>query len=141
VLYELFMKEKGEVLSVDSRADLSAKAPRARGPGLRAHEVRDRSDRGGAVPRAHSPAHRAGTRATPATTTPSRGAEAQRDHVALVPCCQAEVAQQLKDSPAEGMRVLYEHPMHRREFGSHITKRDPARWMLEAHGYSVTSPS
>ncbi|HVE81698.1 MAG TPA: methyltransferase, partial [Myxococcales bacterium] len=62
------------------------------------------------------------------------------EHVAVVPCCQAEVAQQLKQSPGEGpgaMRLLYRHPWHRREFGSHLTNVIRAQ-ALEAFGYQVT---
>ncbi len=61
------------------------------------------------------------------------------DHVAVVPCCQAEVARQLHEAgPRDGVVApLYEHPWHRREFGSHLT--NVVRCLvLEAHGYSVT---
>jgi len=61
------------------------------------------------------------------------------DHVAVVPCCQAEVARQL-----EGAKVadpvdaaLFAHPLHRRELGSHLTNVIRAL-VLEAHGYKVT---
>ena len=60
------------------------------------------------------------------------------DHVAVVPCCQAEVAQQLKEkkgSPA--LLPLFSHPWHRREFGSHLTNVIRAL-ALEASGYQVT---
>jgi hypothetical protein len=61
------------------------------------------------------------------------------DHVAVVPCCQAEVARQLADvrldDPAAA--ALFEHPWHRRELGSHLTNVVRAL-ALEAHGYRVT---
>jgi Methyltransferase domain len=61
------------------------------------------------------------------------------DHVAVVPCCQAEVARQLADAPVDdpAARALYAHAWHRRELGSHLTNviRSVA---LEAHGYQVT---
>ena len=61
------------------------------------------------------------------------------DHVAVVPCCQAEVARQLeKARPSDpAIAALFEHPLHRRELGSHLTNvvRSLA---LEAHGYKVT---
>ena len=61
------------------------------------------------------------------------------DHVAVVPCCQAEVARQLEASrpsdPAD--TALFEHALHRREFGSHLTNVIRAL-VLEAHGYKVT---
>jgi Methyltransferase domain len=61
------------------------------------------------------------------------------DHVAVVPCCQAEVAAQLKERPpAEGAwPQLWSHPIHRREFGAHLTNVLRAL-VLEAHGYQVT---
>src|SRR5688500_6536925 len=45
------------------------------------------------------------------------------DHVAVVPCCQAEVARQLEASrPSDPTdAALFEHALHRREFGSHLT--------------------
>jgi hypothetical protein len=61
------------------------------------------------------------------------------DHVAVVPCCQAEVARQLETTrphdPADA--ALVAHALHRRELGSHIT--NVVRGLvLEAHGYKVT---
>ena len=60
------------------------------------------------------------------------------DHVAVVPCCQAEVARQLAEAetPAPTVAPLFEHPWHRREFGSHLTNVIRAL-ALEAHGYQV----
>ncbi len=55
--------------------------------------------------------------------------------IALVPCCQAEMAQLLKgrDGP---LRELWRHPIQRREFGAHVT--NVLRCLvLEAHGYKV----
>jgi hypothetical protein len=61
------------------------------------------------------------------------------DHVAVVPCCQAEVAELLRHAPRsdETLAALYAHPWHRREFGSHVTNVLRAL-ALEAHGYQVT---
>lgn len=64
------------------------------------------------------------------------------DHVAVVPCCQAEVARQLAEAPAAApgddlLAPLFEHPWHRREFGSHLTNVLRAL-ALEASGYKVT---
>jgi hypothetical protein len=61
------------------------------------------------------------------------------DHVAVVPCCQAEVARQLeKARPSDpAVAALFAHPLHRRELGSHLT--NVVRGLaLEAHGYKVT---
>ena len=61
------------------------------------------------------------------------------DHVAVVPCCQAEVARQLAAGavrdPADA--ALVQHALHRREVGSHLT--NVVRGLcLAAHGYKVT---
>ena len=61
------------------------------------------------------------------------------DHVAVVPCCQAEVARQLESSRPSDLATaaLFAHPLHRRELGSHLT--NVVRGLaLEAHGYKVT---
>jgi hypothetical protein len=65
--------------------------------------------------------------------------EQAADHVAVVPCCQAEVARQLDAAaPADpAIAALFAHPLHRRELGSHLT--NVVRGLvLEAHGYKVT---
>lgn len=61
------------------------------------------------------------------------------DHVAVVPCCQAEVARQLEKSrPADAaLAALFAHNLHRRELGSHLTNVIRGL-VLEAHGYKVT---
>lgn len=61
------------------------------------------------------------------------------DHVALVPCCQAEVAEQLRQHAPEdpGFAALARHPWHRRELGSHLTNVIRAL-VLESRGYKVT---
>ena len=65
------------------------------------------------------------------------------DHVAVVPCCQAEVAEQLSrvrpETPGVSpeLRSLHAHPWHRRELGSHLTNVTRAL-ALEASGHRVT---
>jgi hypothetical protein len=51
---------------------------------------------------------------------------------AIVPCCQAEIASQLSRKHS-----LTKHPLHRREFGSHLTNVIRCLF-LNAHGYQVT---
>jgi hypothetical protein len=61
------------------------------------------------------------------------------DHVAVVPCCQAEVAAQLARAREvrPDVEALFAHAWHRREFGSHLT--NVVRVLaLEARGYKVT---
>lgn len=66
----------------------------------------------------------------------------QAKHIVLVPCCQAEVAAMLRKNKGrqlakDALTELWRHPIHTREFGSHIT--NVLRCLqLEAHGYQVT---
>ncbi len=55
--------------------------------------------------------------------------------IALVPCCQAEVAR-LLDGKAGAIHQLWRHPIQRREFGAHVTNVIRGLF-LEAHGYKV----
>ncbi len=66
----------------------------------------------------------------------------QAQYIVLVPCCQAEVAAVLrknkgKELAKNALTELWRHPIHTREFGSHVT--NVLRCLqLEAHGYQVT---
>lgn len=66
----------------------------------------------------------------------------QAKFIVLVPCCQAEVASVLRKNKGkqlakDALTELWRHPIHTREFGSHIT--NVLRCLqLEAHGYQVT---
>jgi hypothetical protein len=66
----------------------------------------------------------------------------QAKFVVLVPCCQAEVAAVLKKNKGKQLSKnalveLWRHPIHTREFGSHVT--NVLRCLqMEAHGYQVT---
>ena len=73
-------------------------------------------------------------------------------HIVLVPCCQAELAAELRKQKARSPNLManegasmtspsltemWRHPLHTREFGSHLT--NVLRCLqLEAHGYQVT---
>lgn len=63
-------------------------------------------------------------------------------HIVLVPCCQAEVASVLKKNKSKeigklALSEIWRHPIHTREFGSHLT--NVLRCLvLESHGYQVT---
>lgn len=61
------------------------------------------------------------------------------DHVAVVPCCQAEVARQLEhvQSSDPAIAALYDCALHRRELGSHLTNVVRSL-VLAAQGYKVT---
>ncbi|MDE2309339.1 MAG: SAM-dependent methyltransferase [Betaproteobacteria bacterium] len=66
----------------------------------------------------------------------------QAKFIVLVPCCQAEVAAALRKNKSRelaknALTELWRHPLHTREFGSHVT--NVLRCLqLEAHGYQVT---
>ncbi|NOT16447.1 MAG: SAM-dependent methyltransferase [Sulfuriferula sp.] len=70
------------------------------------------------------------------------GLEKQAKHLVLVPCCQAEVATELRKGKAQALAAgalaeMWRHPIHTREMGSHLT--NVLRCLqLEAHGYQVT---
>jgi len=55
--------------------------------------------------------------------------------IALVPCCQAEIARELESAKGP-MQQLWHHPLQRREFGAHLTNVLRGLY-LEAHGYKV----
>ncbi len=61
--------------------------------------------------------------------------------IVLVPCCQAEVAAVLRKNKPQALKnsltELWRHPIHTREFGSHVT--NVLRCLqLESHGYQVS---
>jgi hypothetical protein len=70
------------------------------------------------------------------------GLKKQAKYMVLVPCCQAEVAEVLRQYKNQSLSStflseLWRHPIHTREFGSHVT--NVLRCLqLEAHGYQVT---
>ena len=70
------------------------------------------------------------------------GLKKQAQYMVLVPCCQAEVAEVLRQHKNESfaktpLSEIWRHPIHTREFGSQIT--NVLRCLqLEAAGYSVT---
>ncbi|SFN54049.1 Methyltransferase domain-containing protein [Formivibrio citricus] len=64
----------------------------------------------------------------------------QARFIVLVPCCQAEVAAALRKNKNRSLKSplseLWRHPIHTREFGSHLT--NVLRCLqLEAHGYQL----
>jgi hypothetical protein len=66
----------------------------------------------------------------------------QAQFIVLVPCCQAEVAAVLRKNKNASfsktpLSELWRHPIHSREFGSHLTNVMRCL-LLESHGYQVT---
>ena len=142
VLYELVLGPagKGALVAIEARPELSEQAAaRAARFGQARFEVRT-----GAIATAAMPERPNVVTALHACDTATDDAlvlaiASGADHVAVVPCCQAEVARQLEQSrPADlATAALFAHPLHRRELGSHLT--NVVRGLvLEAHGYKVT---
>jgi len=142
VLYELFLGPagKGTLHALESRGDLARSgAERARRLGFERLRFVEGPIEGSEVPeRLHlvTALHACDTATDDALLLAIRR---NADHVAVVPCCQAEVARQLEGAgPVDpAMAPLFEHPWHRREFGSHLTNVVRAL-ALEASGYRVT---
>jgi SAM-dependent methyltransferase len=142
VLYELFLKGagKGALVAVESRPDLARTgAERAARLGFDRLRYLEAPIEAAPLPaRVHlvTALHACDTATDDALALAIRHGA---DHVAVVPCCQAEVARQLAEggSPDPLLGPLFEHPFHRREFGSHLTNVLRAL-VLEAHGYRVT---
>ncbi|MCK6570462.1 SAM-dependent methyltransferase [Myxococcota bacterium] len=136
--------DKGRLFAVESRADLAARAETiARDAGLERVTFVPTTIEAAPLPeRLHlvCALHACDTATDDALALAiRRGA----DYVAVVPCCQAEVARLLAaQGPGDPIRTeavapLYRHAWHRREFGAHLTNVIRAL-TLEAHGYQVT---
>jgi len=142
ILHELFVgpAAKGTIVSVESRPDLTAAAEeRARRLGFgRMRFVTAELETAELPARVHlvTALHACDTATDDALALAIRH---NADHVAVVPCCQAEVARQLERAKDASplLAPLHEHAWHRREFGSHLTNVVRAL-ALEAHGYRVT---
>ena len=143
LLHDAFLKPagKGTVVCVESREDLvRAAEDRAKRLGMTRMKFVLGEIASAKVPeRVHllTALHACDTATDDAMLLALRG---NADHVALVPCCQAEVARQLGEAKAPAaspMRPLFEHAWHRREFGSHLTNVVRAL-VLESKGFKVT---
>ena len=142
VLYELVIgpANRGTLVAIEARPELSEQAAaRAARFGQARFQVRT-----GAIAAAALPGRPQVVTALHACDTATDDALAlaiatNADHVAVVPCCQAEVARQLEKvrTADAATAALFAHPLHRRELGSHLT--NVVRGLaLEAHGYKVT---
>jgi hypothetical protein len=143
ILYELFLKPwgKGELWCVDSRPELTARAQeRAQKLGFSRIRFQTADLAHARYPdRVHllTALHACDTATDDAILA---AVKHEADHVALVPCCQAEVAEQLKENrnrTTDAIGALFDHPWHRREFGSHLTNVIRVLF-LESQGYQVT---
>lgn len=141
ILYELFFKsnENGVMTSIESREELMQKAKNTAAK-LKYENMKFVNGKinGSFFPeRAHllTALHACDTATDDAIIA---GVNAHVDYMALVPCCQAEVAQLLKELPKTLKNAeLWQHGIHRREFGSHLTNVIRCL-LLESFGYQVT---
>ena len=137
ILYDLYFcpAGRGRVVAVESRSELVATARK-----IAAESGFDRMDFvEGTIARAAMGAVDIVT-ALHACDTASDEAilfalKHEAKYVALVPCCQAEVAKELEEVKGP-LAQLWRHPIQRREFGAHLSNVLRALY-LEAHGYRV----
>ncbi|MDZ4677461.1 MAG: SAM-dependent methyltransferase [Oligoflexia bacterium] len=140
ILYELYFKsqESGHILSIENRADLVEKGSAMAGK-LSYNRMKFINSTITDAPlpeRVHlvTALHACDTATDDALIA---GITAKADYIAVVPCCQAEVAQLLKAQKTPAWQELWRHGIHRREFGSHITNVIRAL-VLESLGYQVS---
>ena len=142
ILYELFVGPagKGTLVGIESRPEL-ARAATERAARLGYERMRFLAADVAAAPvpaRVHlvTALHACDTATDDALVLAARHGA---DHVAVVPCCQAEVARQLagRQGADPALAEMHRHPWHRRELGSHLTNVIRAL-SLEALGYQVT---
>lgn len=149
ILYDLFLKEKGvgHIYGIETRSELVEKSqqlaaklgfPRMSFLNLSVEE----SISSGELPDqidVVTALHACNT----ATDDAIRFAlSKQASHIVLAPCCQAEVAAALNRNKNQSfgktpLSELWRHPIHTREFGSHLTNVLRCL-LLESHGYQVT---
>jgi hypothetical protein len=142
ILYELFLKHetKGTLWAIEEKPELvaAAKALAQRAAFKRMSFEQASIEKAAPPARVHlvTALHACDTATDDALALAVRH---DADHIAVVPCCQAEVARQLAEPKLRSplLTPLFEHPWHRREFGSHLTNVVRAL-ALEAVGYKVT---
>lgn len=139
ILYDLFFARagKGTVYGIEARSDLVATARRiAEDSGFDRMHFIESAIAEAALPGGHADIvtalHACDTATDEAILFALRH---EAKFIALVPCCQAEVAAAL-DGAAGPLRQLWRHPIQRREFGAHVTNVLRGLY-LEAHGYKV----
>lgn len=142
LLYELVLAPagKGSLLAIEARPELSEQAEqRAARFGQERFRIATGAIAHAALPRRPSVVTALHACDTATDDALALAIEGSADHVAVVPCCQAEVARQLEAArPTDpAIAALFAHALHRRELGSHLT--NVVRGLaLEAHGYKVT---
>ena len=149
ILYDLFLKarQKGHIYGVETRQTLveSSRALAAKLDFLRMTFLRLTVE--DAITSPALPARVDMVTALHACDTATDDAirfalEKDARFIALIPFCQAEVAAALRRNKAQALAAtplseLWRHPIHSREFGSHVTNVLRAL-LLQSHGYQVS---
>ncbi len=135
ILYDLYLRKRGKVVAVEARPELVATARKiASESGFdRMEFVEGKIAEAALGPVDIVTALHACDSATDEAILFALKHEAK--FVALVPCCQAELAREL-DGKKNDLDQLWRHAHHRREIGSHLTNVLRGLF-LEAHGYKV----
>jgi hypothetical protein len=141
LLYELVLGPagRGTLLAVESRPELVGGArERARRFGHERLRFVEGAIAGAEVPRPVAVVTALHACDTATDDAVALGIERGADVIAVVPCCQAEVARQLGEGGGREPEdeALIAHPLHRRELGSHLTNVVRAL-CLEVCGYKV----
>lgn len=149
ILYDLFMKNlsEGEIFGIETREELVKKsqelAQRLKFPRMKFLNLSVEES----ISSPLLPAEMGMVTALHACDTATDdaidfGLKKNAKFFVLVPCCQAEVAAEFRRTKSKMIgksffTEMWRHPIHTREFGSHIT--NVMRCLkLEAHGYQVT---
>lgn len=149
ILYDLLLKQlsTGEVIGIETRAELVEKSKNlAQALGFSRmrfeHLTVEQSTTSNAIPAKVDIVTALHACNTATDDAIQFGLKKQAKYMVLVPCCQAEVAEVLRQHKNESfgktpLSEIWRHPIHTREFGSQIT--NVLRCLqLEASGYSVT---
>ena len=147
ILYDLFLKDKGGALfAIEHRPELIEKA-KALADTLKfdcmhffASDIKNSLDDSSLPKKADmvTALHACDTATDDAILF---GLKKEAQYIVLIPCCQAEVSKTLRSEKSDQLKntlsELWRHPMHTREFGSHLTNVLRCL-LLEGMGYKVT---
>jgi hypothetical protein len=147
ILYDLFLKDKGGTLfAIEHRPELIEKA-KALADTLKFDRMHFfASDIKNSLDDSNLPHKVDIVTALHACDTASDdailfGLKKEAQYIVLIPCCQAEVSKTLRSDKSDQLKYtlseLWRHPMHTREFGSHLTNVLRCL-LLEGMGYKVT---
>jgi len=147
ILYDLFLKDKGgELYAIEHRPELIEKAKKLADTlkfdrlHFFASDIKDSLDDLSLPNKVDmvTALHACDTATDDAILF---GLKKKAQYMALIPCCQAEVAKTLRSDKSDQLKntlsELWRHPMHTREFGSHLTNVLRCL-LLEGMGYKVT---